>query len=204
MLTDKNKTFKCSAGYNAVNPATGQKYLITAGHCFDMGEDVYTMSGQKIGTVETNFFQGSNLINGIEFIKLIDNSSNPYIFDGKSSYKTPVVSYMSEEDVLNMNQDNNDYVYFSYSQFNNKIHPLRFEHTYPAEPPGSTDSLVIMFTNPKMDIIKGESGSPILSYANGGIKLVGILTNASELNGEEVVLAHPVYYSAPIYQPQVI
>ncbi len=219
VITNKAQNKTCTAGYNAVNPATGQNYLVTAGHCFKKGEDVYDKNTmKKIGTVEINFLSPTSRATDIEFIKLIDNSNNPYIFDGQSEYKTPVVSYMSKEEVDNLvdnnvNRNVRKYDYFTFSKRTGMIYPLSYfgdlyistDEIQMAVP--FLDFLVKPGSSEEEDIRPGVSGAPVYKYTPAGIELVGIVKGGyvkHQYPDPQHVFVHPVYYSAPIYKPQTI
>ncbi len=216
-LTDAKGYKSCTAGYNTVNPSTGQKYLVTAGHCFKEGEDVYDLKTmEKIGTVEKNFLSPYSISTDVEFIKLIDNTDNPYIFDGKSNQPTPVVSYMSEDEynqLINKPVVRRKYVYFAYSQRENKIYPLSFYKEIDQTPNGEVlDPPVLEFVGKSGyfgsgQVYCGDSGAPVYSYSDAGIELVGIVNGANRTYVDRLtrhIIVHPVYYSAPIYKPQTI
>ncbi|WNV86977.1 S1 family peptidase [Umezawaea sp. Da 62-37] len=47
---------RCSAGFNLNDPATGQTYMLTAGHCVEPGDDVDGEDHEFFGTVTESFF----------------------------------------------------------------------------------------------------------------------------------------------------
>lgn len=47
---------RCSAGFNATRPATGETYLLTAGHCVEEGEEVDGEGGRFFGTTTESWF----------------------------------------------------------------------------------------------------------------------------------------------------
>lgn len=47
---------RCSAGFNLRNPSTGQGYLLTVGHCFNQGENVFGQGGVYFGPTLESFF----------------------------------------------------------------------------------------------------------------------------------------------------
>ncbi len=216
VITGSKDDGSCTAGFNAVNEATGQKYLVTAGHCFDKGEDIYDQkTKKKIGTVETNFYTDGKIVDDIEFIKLIDNSNNPYILDGQSNFITPVISYMSKEEVETLDKpESREYKYFTYSSENNIIYPLSFETKvlFSSDYSTTTTAPMLEFTVQNNSrgggiIDDGVSGAPVYQYDQGGVELVGIVAGtyrSTVPDFSERLLVQPAYYSAPIYKPQTI
>ncbi len=180
-LYDENGDYKCTAGYN-VTSNDNEQFLMTAGHCFMVDDEVFNESGTKIGISEDVLIDPDENID-YGYIDLDDNTYNPYIMDNGTVH-TPVISEMNSP----IEQGETVYMYSSLTNYT-----YEFISIYKGDderPKGQTFYYKDYNVDGKPQVDGGASGSPVFRYVNGGIELVGIL---SETNG-------PYIYITPTYQ----
>jgi streptogrisin D len=73
---------RCSAGFNAQN-SSGQRFLITAGHCTNIGASWTTSSGQALGTRTQTSFPGNDF-GVIRYNSGVANPGNVNLYNGST------------------------------------------------------------------------------------------------------------------------